>query len=404
MDAVSAARRERVSRLMAAAGLDAVICRLPQNVVMLTGYLPTLGNSFCIATRGSNGLELRLAIPEDDRDLVPAGVALETETYTEETLSRISTTIPSVEGALGRLLQAAGISGGQVGYEGTEAPIVAAYTQVGVPGTTTVDLYRRLLPGATLVDATGCLAEMAAVKVPEEIEQIRACIDVARIGFDAARGAIRIGTRESDVAATTQAAMVRAGHARDVVRVLPHVHVMSGARAALAYRAYNLTSDRVVQAEDTVLVQMEVCLDGYWAELTRTFFAGGVADFWARAHELCRRAQDHALAVIRNGTSGREADAAARHVLDEAGLGQAFKHGLGHGVGFQAINHSAQPKLHPAATDTLHAGMVHNMEPAVYVDGEGGLRLNDNVAVDQDGADLLSGSIPRELEWLVTEV
>ena len=89
--------------------------------------------------------------------------------------------------------------------------------------------------------------------------------------------------------------------------------------------------------------------------------------------------------------------------MEAAGFGDAFKHGLGHGVGFQAINHMARPRLHPVSTDLLRAGMVHNMEPAAYFDGVGGFRLNDNVAVAHGQAGLLSDAVPRDLDWLVVE-
>jgi Xaa-Pro aminopeptidase len=87
--------------------------------------------------------------------------------------------------------------------------------------------------------------------------------------------------------------------------------------------------------------------------------------------------------------------------MEQAGCGAAFKHGLGHGFGFQAINHAASPVLHPASKETLRSGMVHNMEPAVYLEGKGGIRLNDNVLVRQDGNEVLSSMIPRALDWLV---
>lgn len=87
--------------------------------------------------------------------------------------------------------------------------------------------------------------------------------------------------------------------------------------------------------------------------------------------------------------------------MRDADFGDAFKHGLGHGFGFQAINHAAHPVLHPASKDVLQRNMVHNMEPAVYLDGIGGFRLNDNVLVRTDGSELLSAAIPRELEWLI---
>jgi Xaa-Pro aminopeptidase len=146
---------------------------------------------------------------------------------------------------------------------------------------------------------------------------------------------------------------------------------------------------------------MEIGINGYWAELTRTFFAGTISEEWRKAHETCMAAQDAALQVIRDGASARDADGAARSVMAKAGFGAAFKHGLGHGFGFQAINHAAAPVLHPASKAVLRSGMVHNMEPAVYLDGKGGLRLNDNVLVRDDGNEVLSKELPRDLDWLV---
>jgi Xaa-Pro aminopeptidase len=176
---------------------------------------------------------------------------------------------------------------------------------------------------------------------------------------------------------------------------------MSGPRAALAYRAFNLTSNRTIAQGDTVTVQMEISINGYWAELTRSFFVGTVSDEWRKAHQACMAAQDAALQHIRDGVLARDVDRAARTIMEQAGFGAAFKHGLGHGFGFQAINHAAAPVLHPASNAVLHTGMVHNMEPAVYLDGKGGIRLNDNVAVRDDGFEVLSRAIPRDLDWLV---
>ena len=89
--------------------------------------------------------------------------------------------------------------------------------------------------------------------------------------------------------------------------------------------------------------------------------------------------------------------------MGKAGFGPAFKHGLGHGFGFQAINHDAAPILHPASNAVLRSGMVHNMEPAAYLEGKGGIRLNDNVLVRNDGNEVLSKMIPRDLDWLVVQ-
>lgn len=399
-------RARRIVEMFKQRGADfhALICRLPQHVVMLTGYQPILGNSFCIVSLNvAQEVEIRLVVPEDEADLVPQGAAITVQTFAEETMDFIGNTIQVVREPLAEVLREANVNeNAVVGYEGGYAPIAPVYTQVGVPGPATLDLLQQLFLGGYLRDATTLLDELDAIKTEEELSAIRRSEEVGRQGFIAARNAVRVGATEADVSAATYAAMLRAGHAAPGTRhVQPHVHVMAGARAALAYRAFNLTSNAVIQRGDTVTVQMEIGINGYWAELTRTFFAGEMSDEWRKAHLACVAAQDAALKAIRDGASARAVDQAARQVMRQAGFGDAFKHGLGHGFGFQAINHSAAPVLHPASTATLRSGMVHNMEPAVYLDGKGGIRLNDNVLVLQDGNEVLSKALSRDLDWLV---
>lgn len=399
-------RTQHIVEMFKQRGADfhAIICRLPQNVVMLTGYQPILGNSFCIVTvNNARQVEYRLAVPEDEKDLVPQDIAVEVKTFSEETMDYIDNTIQAVRGPLAELLRSANLNENAViGYEGGYSPVATSYTQVGIPGPATLDLLHQLFLGGYLRDVTPMLDELASIKTEEELNAIRRSEEVGRQGFEAARNAVRVGATEADVAAATYAAMLKAGYAAPGAHhVTPHVHVMAGPRAALAYRAFNLTSNAPIKQGDTVTVQMEIGINGYWAELTRTFFAGSISDEWRRAHEACVAAQDAALKEIRDGASARAVDAAARNVMQQAGFGSAFKHGLGHGFGFQAINHAAAPVLHPASKATLRSGMVHNMEPAVYLDGKGGIRLNDNVAVRADGNEVLSKAISRDLDWLV---
>ncbi|MFL5705766.1 MAG: M24 family metallopeptidase [Ktedonobacteraceae bacterium] len=401
-------RARRIVEMFKQRGADfhALVCRMPQNVVMLTGYQPILGNSFCIVTLNhAQEVEFRLAIPKDEEDLVPKDLAVEVITFSEETMDSIGNTIQAVREPLAELLRSANLNENAViGYEGGYSPIATGYTQVGVPGPATLDLLHQLFLGGYLRDASSLLDELAAIKSEEELSAIRRSEEVGRQGFMAARNAIHVGATEADVAAATYAALVRSGYAAPGAQhVQPHVHVMAGSRAALAYRAYNLTSHASIMPGDTVTVQMEIGVNGYWAELTRTFFASSISDEWRKAHQACVAAQDAALKGIHDGASAREVDDEARTVMRQAGFGSAFKHGLGHGFGFQAINHAAAPVLHPASHAVLRSGMVHNMEPAVYLDGKGGIRLNDNVAVRKDGNEVLSSALPRDLDWLVVE-
>ena len=399
-------RTQRIVEMFKQRGADfhAIVCRLPQNVVMMTGYQPILGNSFCIVTLNRAGqVEYRLAVPKDEEDLVPQGVAVEVKTFPEESMDYIGNTIQAVREPLAELLRSANLNENAViGYEGGYSPIATSYTQVGIPGPATLDLLHKLFLGGYLRDVTPILDELASTKTEEELNAIWRSEEVARQGFMAARDAVRVGATEADVAAATYAALLKAGYAAPGAHhVTPYVHIMAGPRAALAYRAFNLTSNNTINEGDTVTVQMEIGINGYWAELTRTFFAGSISDEWRKAHQACVAAQDAALQRIHDGASARDADGAARSMMAKAGFGPAFKHGLGHGFGFQAINHAAAPVLHPASNATLRSGMVHNMEPAVYLDGKGGMRLNDNVVVRDDGNEVLSKELPRDLDWLV---
>lgn len=399
-------RAGRIVEMFRQRGADfhALVCRLPQNVVMLTGYQPILGNSFCLVTLNKSGeVEIRLAVPKDEEDLVPQGAAVEVVTFVEETMDFIGNTIQAVREPLAELIRSANLNeNAVVGYEGGYSPVASAYTQVGIPGPATLDLLHQLFLGGYLRDASSLLDKLAAIKTEEEVSAIRRSEEVARQGFVAAREAVRVGATEADVAASAYAALLRAGYAAPgATHVLPHVHVMSGPQAALAYRAFNLTSQRAIERGDTVTVQMEIGINGYWAELTRSFFAETLSDEWRRAHQACVAAQDAALEHIRAGARARDVDGAARGVMEQTGFGRAFKHGLGHGFGFQAINHDAAPVLHPASGAVLQSGMVHNMEPAVYLEGRGGIRLNDNVLVRDNGNEVLSKELPRDLDWLV---
>lgn len=397
-------RQEQIRTLFAREGYHALLCRFPQHVLMFTGYQPVLGNTFCLVSLNASGqLETRLAVPVDEQDIVPHDAAVAVKTFAPETMDYIGTAVDAVREPLGELLRAAGLNKHAViGIEGGRVPIIPAYTEVGVTGPETHELLHLLLLGGELRDATSMLDEMAAVKTAEELAAIRRSEAVACQGFSAAREAIHVGAKEAEVAAATYAALLRAGYAAPGARhVQPYVHVMAGPRAALAYRAFNLTSNATIGEGDTVTVQMEIGVNGYWAELTRTFFAGTVSEQWHKAHQACVAAQQAALKLIRDGASARGVDRAARQVMEQSGFGLAFKHGLGHGFGFQAINHSAAPVLHPVSQAVLRSGMVHNMEPAVYLDGQGGFRLNDNVLVLQDGNEVISSALPRGLDWLV---
>ncbi len=142
-----------------------------------------------------------------------------------------------------------------------------------------------------------------------------------------------------------------------------------------------------------MLVDAGVKLDGYCSDCTRTFAVGEVSESLRDAYELIREAEQAGLDAVRAGGPGRDADAAARTVITDAGYGESFGHGLGHGVGL--LVHEA-PVLRPESEDVLAVGNVVTVEPGIYLSGVAGVRIEDLVVVTDEGCDVLT-SFPKEL-------
>ncbi|GAC1434736.1 MAG: hypothetical protein NVSMB51_02610 [Solirubrobacteraceae bacterium] len=139
---------------------------------------------------------------------------------------------------------------------------------------------------------------------------------------------------------------------------------------------------------ELVTIDMGARLDGYCSDCTRTFAVGEPDGFAREIYELVARAQQAGLEAVQAGRSGREVDAAAREVIDDAGHGEHFGHGLGHGVGLEIHEAPRLSRLH--ATTALEAGNIVTVEPGVYVPGRCGVRIEDLLVVGEEEPEILS--------------
>ncbi|MGH2461152.1 MAG: M24 family metallopeptidase [Chloroflexota bacterium] len=388
-------RTDRARREIATAGLDLAVCQLSSHVLMLTGYAPVLGQSYVVFPANA---EPALVVPSSEEPFAREGWCADVRTYHAES----SAEFKGVLGAVGPVLQAViaerGLEAASLGYEGTSDLVPASYAQVGFPSAGLLGMLGEAFPRAQLVDVAPVLRVLQSTMTPRETQHLGTAIAVAALGFEAGRDQVRIGRNESSVAAATESAIQAAGRKKGAERVLAFAHVMSGARSALAFHPFNLTNDRTIQAGDPVLVQLEVYADGFWSSVTRTYFAGDPGAEGRRIYESCARAHDEAVQAIHNGVAASAIDQIARDCLDRDGFGACFRHGLGHGVGFQAISPFCPPRLGPGSTDTLLTDDVFTVEPGVYVHGWGGIRINDTIQCRPRGADILTRSIPCDLK------
>ena len=201
---------------------------------------------------------------------------------------------------------------------------------------------------------------------------------------------IRSGVTEREVAGSIEMAMRAAGYERLAFDTI----VASGPNAALPhYRA----GTRILKPGDLVVLDFGGVLDGYCSDLTRTVSVGAPTPDALRLHAAVRDAQRAAMEAVKPGVPATSVDGAARGLLESRGLGEAFGHGTGHGLG---LDIHEEPRVGPprphSASVQLEPGMVFTIEPGAYLPGMGGVRIEDDVLVTEDGYEVLT-SVPKEL-------
>lgn len=383
-------RIRRLTEALGAANLDALFCRLPHNVLMLTGYLPVLGTATAILTREGG---LALIVPEDEEPLAHQGWVEKGDilTFVPITLDHMGNAREASATPIADVARRFSLARAAIGFEGSPDLVPAPYVALNASLPCISDLCGAILPDADFWDASALLQAQRALLTPREVAAVQQACAIAAHGFAAVPGVLRQGVTEAEVAAAVrQQIAVRGAGDPGARRTGGDAFCMSGPRAADAYRAYAYTTDRAIETGDFVLVHVNSHTDGFWTDLTRTYVLGEPSSRQLTMYEAVFDARTHALSAISEGVRAADIDAAARDELKQAGFGAAFKHQLGHGVGYGAIYHGNLPRLHPCSDDRLQRGMTFNIEPAIYIEGFGGLRHCDDVSLGADGQVLLS--------------
>lgn len=220
------------------------------------------------------------------------------------------------------------------------------------------------------------------VKEEGEIESLRRSVALTDAAFAHLLEVIRPGMTEQEAAWEIEVYMRTHGASKIAFDLI----VASGPNGALPHAR---AGDRMIQPGEPIVVDIGCVVDGYCSDMTRTFCLGRPETRYLEVWNLVLQAQEAAEAGIHAGLSGVEADALARRVIQDAGYGEQFGHGLGHGVGL-AIHE--RPRASWLSKDILSAGMSLTVEPGIYLPGEFGVRLEDLVIVREEGVEVLTRS------------
>jgi len=237
------------------------------------------------------------------------------------------------------------------------------------------------------------VTELRSSKTPDEIEKIRVAIDVAQKGLLAALPMLKPGIVEREFAAELEYRMRREGADKNAFDTI----VVSGPRGALVH---GVAGDRTIETGDFVTIDFGAKVNGYHSDITRTFIMGEPTDKQREIYELVYRAQAAAIDAAKANMTGKELDAVAREVIEKAGYGEYFGHGLGHGLGLEVHD---PPAVGTRSENTLLENAVITIEPGVYIPDYGGVRIEDDFLLKKDGCEALT-NLPKKIEDIIINI
>ncbi len=224
------------------------------------------------------------------------------------------------------------------------------------------------------------------IKDKEEQEKMRQAAHIADLAFMYITDYIEVGMTEREIALELEFFMRNNGATGMSFDMI----VASGTRSALPH---GQPTDKKIEAGDLLTLDFGCVFDGYCSDMTRTIGIQHLSDKQKEIYNVVLEAQITALSQIKAGITGIESDKVARDIIKANGYGEYFGHGLGHGVGYEVHE---EPRLSPRGNEVLKSGMVVTVEPGIYVEGLGGVRIEDMVIITEDGIENLTSS-PKEL-------
>jgi Xaa-Pro aminopeptidase len=231
-----------------------------------------------------------------------------------------------------------------------------------------------------LVPTTGIVEQLRSIKELEELVLITKAVELADAAFQQAKAIVRPGIREKEAAWEIEKILRQKGSEGVPFEII----VASGPNSALPHAR---PTDKTICSGEPVIIDMGARINGYCSDLSRTLFLGRPNKTFQEIYDIVLKAQTTAMEGTKSEMAASEADQLARTVIQQAGYGDAFGHGLGHGVGL-AVHEF--PRLGLSSSDSLADGMVFTIEPGIYLAGQGGVRIEDMVVLENGKARVIT--------------
>lgn len=388
---MDAKRKDMVVELIRRRRLAALLFWRPDELVMMLGYMPLWGVSVLLYPAQGEAV---LFVPElEPEDILPAGIAV--KRYPWGVLDGADPW-EALYKAINAELGQRGLAHGAVSFIrniGGSAPCRMSGEQPPLPADLAEQLGR--VGHGGWIDTEGELLRLYEQKTTTDIAALETTHRIAARAVETFYREVGKGHSEALLAALVETAVQEAHGEPGIGFAKAWPMVQSGKNAADAGK-FNRSTGKIIVKGELVVLEMGVCVNGYWADITRTAVTGDTTATHRRMYDAVAGAQLAAYNLLRPGTPMREVDKAARDFIGDAGFAAYFTHALGHPTGFRY--HDPGAVLSPYSTGVLREGMVLTIEPGIY--GEalgGGLRIEDNVLITAEGYRLLSDS-PRTLK------
>jgi len=380
----------RVGDAMRHSGLDALVLRIPENITYLSGAWCGRGLSYLIFPLEKDPILIHPA-----SETVPSTWVSDIRLYRPETYEHLGSSLELSTDYVRNALVDCGVSSAAIGVEQTWELVLGTPLryEMNVVGEKTFEVLRKKLTGCNLKDASNLLIQARSIKTEEEIAALRRANRVARIGLETFEHNLKAGLSEIELAAKIEHEIVTRGVMKHrAKKVVACAFVSSGPTTAEAYKYIIGNSRRKLRRGDLVMLELDVAVDGYCSDTTRTFVVGKPNKKQKALIEAVLDSETTAIASIKPEISAAEVARTSNTVIQRHGLASYLVHRLGHGIG--VAMHEPIPALHVESMDVLKSGMVHSVEPGIYGTNIGGIRIEDDILDTDKGAEYLS-NYPR---------